>query len=100
CVAEFSNVKKMYKKYHAKGFEVIGISMDDATAKQRVKDLVAKNKLTWPQSFEGKGFDENGFVKAQQVASLPAVFLIDKDGMIIDRDARGERLEELIKQHL
>lgn len=100
CIAEFSNVKAMYDKYHAKGFEVIGISMDEAAAKQRVKEQVAKNKLPWPQGFEGKGFDNNSFVKQQNIASLPTVLLIDRNGNIVDRDARGERLEELIKKYL
>lgn len=100
CIAEFDNLKKMYDKYHSKGFEVIGISMDDATAKMRVKELITKNKLPWPQGFEGKGFDNNSFVKTQQIASLPTVFLIDKEGNIVDRDARGEQLEDLIKKYL
>jgi thiol-disulfide isomerase/thioredoxin len=100
CIAEFDNLKKMYQKYHAKGLEIIGITMDEAAARPKVNELLKKHQLPWPQYFEGKGFNNNSIVQQQRVVSLPTVFLIDRKGNIVDRDARGERLEELIKEHL
>ncbi len=100
CIAEFNNLTALYKKYHSRGLEIIGVSADTEFAKTRVNEIIAEYKLAWPQSFEGKGFEENSFIKANNISSLPAVFLLDKDGNIIDRDARGEKLEGLIQKYL
>ena len=100
CIAEFGNLKKMYEKYHSQGLEVIGITMDEASAEPKVKELVKQNKLPWPQFFEGRGFDQNSFKQQYDIAALPTVFMLDRQGRIIDRDARGKRLEELITENI
>jgi thiol-disulfide isomerase/thioredoxin len=100
CLKEMSCVKDLYNKYHNKGFEVIGISMDEALAKERVQQIVAQKDLPWPQRFQGSGFEEDTFRKLYQIKSLPAVFLLDQEGNIVDTDARGDRLEPLLKKYL
>jgi thiol-disulfide isomerase/thioredoxin len=100
CLKEMLPIKYLYEKYHDKGFEVIGISMDEASAKERVQQIVAQKDLPWPQRFQGSGFQEDTFRKLYQIKSLPAVFLLDREGNIVDSDARGDRLEPLLKKYL
>ncbi len=96
CVAEMPNVVKAYEEYHEKGFEIIGISLDQD--ERRLKDYIKENKMPWPQHFDGKGWD-NELAKEYGVRSIPAVFLL-KDNEIIATGVRGSRLEEKLKELL
>jgi thiol-disulfide isomerase/thioredoxin len=100
CLKEMPHIRQLYEKYHDKGFEVIGISLDELAARERVKQIIRQKNIPWPQRFEGKGFRADSFAKEYQVTSLPTVYLLDKEGKIVDTNARGERLEPLIKQML
>lgn len=96
CRAEMPNVKAAYEKYHAQGFEIIGVSLDtDAAAwKQAIADL----GITWPQISDLKGWDCEG-AATYTVRSIPATVLI-KDGKIVARDLRGEALAEKVEELL
>jgi len=99
CLESIPELKSMYDKYHDNGLEVIGVNLDDREMESTVKQVVEKQGILWPQRFEGKGMNDP-FAKLYGINSLPTVWLLDKDGKIIDRDARGERLEPLIKKYL
>jgi thiol-disulfide isomerase/thioredoxin len=96
CVAELPNVLAAYEKYHGKGFEVIGISLDKDEAK--LKAFLAEKKMPWPQYFDGKGW-QSKLGQKYGIDSIPATFLIDREGKIIAKGLRGAALEaELDKQ--
>lgn len=98
CRAEMPNVVAAYNKYKAKGFGIVGVSLDrDAEAwKQAIKDL----KITWPQMSDLKFWDCEG-AKLYGVRAIPATVLVDQEGTIVARDLRGEdianKLKELLK---
>ena len=58
CVGELPNVLKTYEKFHPQGFEIIGISLDQE--KDALESFVKKNEMTWPQAFDGKGWENDG----------------------------------------
>lgn len=96
CVAELPNVLKAYKKYHDKGFEVIGISLDKDEAK--LKAFIAEKGMPWPQYFDGLGWGSK-LGQKYGIDSIPATFLLDREGKIIGKGLRGKALlEELEKQ--
>ncbi len=97
CVAELPNVLKAYESYHDKGFEVIGISLDKD--KQKLTDFVKEKKMAWPQYFDGKGW-ENELSRKYGIQSIPATFLIGKDGKVAASDLRGEALEAKVAELL
>ena len=55
CVHEVPHVKAVYDKLHPKGFEIVGISFDQK--KTALQSFVLKEKMTWPQYFDGKGWE-------------------------------------------
>jgi peroxiredoxin len=97
CVRELPNVLKAYEKHHDKGFEIIGISLDDNEAK--LKNFIKDRNMSWPQYFDGKGW-ENKLAQKYGIQSIPATFLLDGEGKIIGRDLRGENLEEALAKAL
>lgn len=92
CVASIPGIKATYDKFHDKGFEVIGISLDDDNARTKVEEFVKNQKLPWPQSFEGKGWD-HPLAITFGIRAIPATFLIGKDGKIIEIGSHGDGLE-------
>jgi thiol-disulfide isomerase/thioredoxin len=87
CRGEVPNVVAAYQKYHDKGFDILGISLD-----QNKDDLLAftkQNGMVWPQYFDGKGWD-NEISKGFGIDSIPAMWLVGKDGKVISTNARDD----------
>jgi len=97
CVGELPNVLKTYEKYHDKGFEIVGISLDSDKAK--LTSFMEKQKMTWRQYFDGKGWG-NKLAGKYGVGSIPATYLLDGEGKIIAKNLRGEQLETEVAKAL
>lgn len=97
CIAELPNVKAAYEKYHEKGFEIIGISLD--SDEKRLENFIEENDMPWPQLCDGKGWDSK-YADQYGIRGIPAVFLV-KDNEVIATGVRGslleQKLEELLK---
>jgi outer membrane lipoprotein-sorting protein/peroxiredoxin len=97
CVGEMPNVIADYKKYHAQGFDVVGISLDQDRG--ALTSFIAQNHMPWRQVFDGKGW--NSAVPHQYgVMSIPFGLLIGRDGTIQAVEVRGPALGEAIKAAL
>jgi peroxiredoxin len=97
CVGELPNVLKTYEKHHAQGFDIIGVSLDQS--KEKLTSFTADKKMTWQQFFDGKGWGNKLAVK-YGIQSIPATFLLDREGKIIGKDLRGPALEEAVSKAL
>jgi thiol-disulfide isomerase/thioredoxin len=93
CRKENPNVKKVYEKYHANGFEVVGVSLDNDGKKW--KDAIEKDGLPWIHISDLKGWD-NELAVYFHVNGIPTNILIDTEGKIIATDLRGSALERKI----
>jgi peroxiredoxin len=97
CVHELPNVEKVYQKDHDKGFDIIGVSLDSDKAK--LTSFIKENNMPWPQYFDGKGWENNVSTK-YGINSIPATYLLDKDGKIIGKDLRGDALDNAVSTAL
>lgn len=95
CRRENPNVVKVYNKYHDKGLNIIGVSLDKASQKDRWLKAIEMDKLTWSQVSNLKGWKDPIAVQ-YNVRGIPATFLIDKEGTIIAKNLRGPALEQKI----
>jgi peroxiredoxin len=93
CRAENPNLKNAYSKYNAKGFEILGISMDKEKEKQDWKEAIIKDGLPWKQVSDLKGIGNEVFTM-YNVQPIPDNYLIDPEGKIVARGIRGEALQE------
>ncbi len=99
CITTMPHLKAIYNKYHDKGLEIISVSLDGKNMDVKIKEVIKKQCLLWPQRYEGKGMNDP-LARLFGIGSLPTIWLLDKSGKIVDRNARGERLESLIKKYL
>ena len=98
CRAENPNVVRLYKKYKNKNFTIFSISLDQD--KNKWIDAINQDKLSWPNHVsELSGWRSTSATK-YGVSSIPKTFLIDKNGIIIGYDLRGEALENKLSELL
>ena len=97
CRLENPNLLKVYQEFNKKGFEIIGVSLD------RTKDVwikaIVDDKLPWTQVSDLKYFN-SPVAKLYNVNAIPANFLLDEKGTIIESNLRGEALYNKIKEIL
>ncbi len=115
CIAELPNIKRVYAELHAKGFEIIGITLENARllpgdtaeqtaaklekAKKVLNDFTAKEQMPWPQHFDGR-YWKNELATKYGIGAIPAMFLIDQEGRVVSTNARGEALEREVRRLL
>ena len=101
CVAEMPKMKEIYAKYHDKGVEFIGVSLDqpkDQGGLDALKSYVEKNEIAWPQYYQGNYWNSD-FSRSWGINSIPTMFLVDQDGKLVSIEARG-KLETMIPELL
>jgi thiol-disulfide isomerase/thioredoxin len=115
CIKEIPNIKQVYAAYREKGFEIIGISLENASlkaddtpeqvaakhakAQKILADFTVKAGMPWPQYYDGKHW-KNDISTRFGIAGIPAMFLIDQTGRIVSTEARGPKLEAEVKRLL
>ncbi|MGH7969770.1 MAG: TlpA family protein disulfide reductase, partial [Limisphaerales bacterium] len=85
CVAEMPEVKATYRKFHDRGFEVVGVSLDDKESELR--RFIREKDLPWPQHFDGKGW-ENKFALRYGIFAIPTMWLVDQSGKLFSTEGR------------
>ncbi|MCG9793795.1 TlpA family protein disulfide reductase [Flavobacterium algicola] len=90
CRQENPNVVAMYNELHAKGLNIIGVSLDKDKAKW--KEAIAKDKLTWTHVSNLKFWDEP-IARQYNVESIPATFILDASGNVVATNLRGDALK-------
>jgi len=98
CRGELPNVIATYQKYHAQGFDIIGVSLD--SDRDKLDAFLKKTDgMIWPQYFDGLGW-QNKLAGKYGVQSIPFTVLVGADGNIIGTDLRGEALAPAVAKAL
>lgn len=98
CRAENPNIVRTYHQYKNKGFDIFSVSLDKK--KDAWTTAIAQDGLIWKNHVSDLQFWNNSAAKAWGVSSIPAAFLLDKDGKIIAQNLRGAQLEAKLKEVL
>ncbi|WP_420601878.1 redoxin domain-containing protein [Flagellimonas sp.] len=97
CRAENPNIVAVYNKYHDKGFNVIGVSLD--TRAEDWTNAIEKDSLTWNHISNLKRF-QDPIAQLYNINAIPAAFLVDENGVIVAKDLRGPALEQKVAELL
>jgi len=87
CVASVPQLVAVYEKYHAKGFEIIGIAAEDK--REDLLAFIAEKRMNWPQTIES---DKGPIATLYRITGFPSYFLIGADGRIVVA-APGENID-------
>jgi thiol-disulfide isomerase/thioredoxin len=96
CLAEIPNMKQMYTKYHDRGFEIVGLSIDED--RSDLDEFLGKRKLPWIILHDDENEGQHPAVVKYGIFGIPNMILVGKDGNVLDLHARGEKLAELLEQ--
>ena len=94
CRVENPNLVKLYKAYNQNGFDIIGVSLD--RTKEQWEQAVEDDNLLWTQ-VSNLNFWNDPIARRYSIRAIPQSFLINKEGVVIGKNLRGNDLEESIK---
>ncbi len=97
CRAENPNIVSVYNKYHDKGLNVIGVSLDARA--EDWKKAIENDGLAWNHISNLKRF-QDPVAQLYNINAIPAAFLIDENGVIVAKDLRGPALEQKVAELL
>lgn len=95
CRAENPNVVKVYKEFNSRGFDIFGVSLDRSGTDWN--KAIGDDNLTWTHVSDLQYWN-NAAARLYGVNSIPANFLLDKNGIIIAKNLRGEALYNKVKE--
>lgn len=93
CRNEIPNLKKLYKEYSDRGFDIVSISIDRKKADW--EKALQEEQLPW-----NNFLDETGVAALYHVRTIPAMYLIDGEGTLVGENLRGEALAEKLAELL
>lgn len=96
CRAENPYLLKAYNLFHNKGFDILGISLDGS--KTAWNKAIMEDKLPWKQVCDFKVL-KSPVVISFGVRPIPANFLVDKNGKIVEKDLRGDQLINVLSKY-
>tara|TARA_Y100000815_G_scaffold53152_1_gene43169 strand:- start:227 stop:1369 length:1143 start_codon:yes stop_codon:yes gene_type:complete len=99
CRQENPNVVKLYNKYHDKGLNIISVSLDRPEEKDRWLQAIENDKMDWYHVSNLK-YWQDPIVRQYGITAIPATYLLDEKGIIIDKNLRGDALAEKLESLL
>lgn len=101
CRQEVPNVLRLHKAYHEKGFDVVGVSLDDQ--REQAESYIQQYGIPWPNIFS-ENEDQRGWEQPMAVyygiTGIPRAILVDRDGKVVSLQARGETLARELRRLL
>lgn len=80
CIKAMPELQKLHRQHAAKGFSVVGISIDEEH--QKARQFAATKKLGYPIFLDAT---KTPAWSVLHVRAIPAMFLIDKQGRIVQQ---------------
>ncbi|MFI4874177.1 MAG: redoxin family protein [Blastopirellula sp. JB062] len=98
CLQEIPNIQQNFVKYRERGFEVVGVNLDDDP--KALEQFFAKRTLPWTTIVSNDpnatGFNNVNAVHCG-VDGIPFLVLVDPEGKVVEINPRGERLGEVLE---
>ena len=100
CIATHPKLKQLYDVYNKKGFEIVGISMDED--KNKWASFLANNPLPWRNYIDPKGIkgDVDKTFSIVGHNGIPYFILLNQKGEFLQIDVDVEELENIIRSNL
>ena len=95
CRMENPNVVRLYQKYHPKGFEIFGVSLD--YQREAWVQAIKQDNLTWTHVSDLKGW-QSAAAQLYRINSIPSTILVDPEGRIAAKGLRGSSLEAKLRE--
>lgn len=95
CREENPRVVKLYSQYHDKGFEILGVSLDES--KEQWMRAIETDKLPWHHVSDLKGLGSVA-IQLYDVQAIPMTVLLDREGRVLELHLRGDALADRLAE--
>jgi len=96
CLAELPNIRKNFDRYHAHGFEVVGVNID--SQREDFQRFMALQELPWPNVLSVDPAGVHPMVTKCGIESIPFLVLVGRDGTAIELNLRGAQLSQKLAE--
>lgn len=96
CLEAFPKMKELYGRFHTKGFEMVSISVDKIEFIPKWQERILEKELNWPQYLDENG----GIAEKNKIVSYPTTFLLDEQGVVVEKNLPLEDIEQLLENNL
>ncbi|RYY96588.1 MAG: AhpC/TSA family protein [Chitinophagaceae bacterium] len=96
CASEFPKLSALYRRFHAKGFDIVSISVDKPKDQQDYREAIKKYALTWNHVWDRGGVNAEKY----SIHSFPTYILLDSNHRVIKADIRPPELEAFLDANL
>ena len=94
CINEMKNLARINAQYAGKNFKIISVSIEDE--EEQTLRAIRENNMTWTQlSSTDTALDDD-----YGIFAIPYLILFSPDGTILEKNVRGQALDEALKKHL
>jgi hypothetical protein len=93
---ELPTLKRLREGEAGRNLVVVGVNLDRMNRRD-LRAWLGRHDVDWRQHFDGRGYG-SPVAEALDVRRLPATFLLDREGRVVARDLRGDRLVAAAKQ--
>ena len=95
CEEDLPQLRALYQEYKARGFEIVGVCLD--SQKETIKPFLSQHRMTWPQLYQPGGLNAPAAL-TYGIASLPTMFLVNGDGIVVNRSATVQDVKAALKE--
>ena len=99
CREENPNVVNVYNQYHEKGLNIISVSLDRESARDKWLAAIENDKMTWHHVSNLMEW-QDPIARKYGITAIPATYLLDSEGVIIEKNLRGEALVSKMQELL
>lgn len=96
CRAALPDLLETYAEYHQRGFEVVGVSVDQD--RELLEKFVDEQQIPWQNIVDAEA--DMALSKKYEIHGIPAVFLVDGEGNIVATGLHGDALRAKLKELL
>ena len=97
CVAAIPSVKRYHERYRDKGFDVVGVSIDED--REALDAFLTREQLPWTTLHEA-GAGSHPIAEYYGIMAIPTMVLVDRKGKVVALDVHGPKLERLLEDML
>lgn len=93
CIAEFPNLKTIYKTTSRNVFEIVLVAIN-SNKDERMDDLLKENQIPWKNILDNNGSES----KNVNIYGIPRNFILDSNGKIVGRDLTPVEIATFLKE--
>ncbi|MBR4801792.1 MAG: AhpC/TSA family protein [Bacteroidales bacterium] len=94
CINEMKNLARINAEYAGKNFKMISVSIEDEVVE--TPRVIKENNMTWTQLVSTDEVLDNDY----GIFFIPYLILFSPDGTILEKNIRGQALDEALKKYL